>query len=432
MGQTKNYSDYLNSVTALLGVPVSRLSDEVGTALQYHFNTAMRKWWSAYCWVDVCPYGEARFAGNLLSAANNFTNTAWTLTSATATANAIQNPLDGATTASSLKEVAATAQHKAVQTLTFLPSITYQVTAYARPINRNYLYLAVSDGSSTFSSFFNVYAGTLGTASNCTATITPQANGFYCCTINFTTSASASTGSVTLAVSTDGSTLSYAGDVTKGLYLYGAVALQTQYPTQTSTLIAWDQTGENVIDVVMDAWMDYPAGTPYPRRQPYQITQNGIQVLSNGMTYYINGIANPAVSTISPVFLYYRKATPEYYGNNYDATLTYAVGDQIYFTDSSGNSNFWRCVVATTAGQSPSTTPASWSIREIPEPMFWAAVWNAYADWLTSDGQGDKAQIGYANAESKFQDAVDRQERQMEYVAPMKVATHLTSRNTPY
>ena len=368
MAQTKHYSDYLNSVTGLMGLPVSRLSTEIGSALNYHFNTAMRRVWTAYNWMDASVYGEARFPGNLLTAANNLTNSAWTLTAATATANSVQNPLDGQSTASKLLETAATSTHKAVQTLTFFPNITYQVSVYARPVNRNYIYLNVSDGSSSFTSFFNVYAGTLGTASsNVQATITPQSNGFYLCTINFTTSASAGTGSVSLQVSTDGTTLSYAGDVTKGLYIYGANALQTQYPTQNSTLVAYDQSGENVMDAVFEVWMDYPAGSCLPRRQAYQLTQNGIQVLTTGATYYVNGVANPAVAQNSPVFVYYRKMTPDYTGNTYSASATYSVGDQIYFTNSDGSTDYYRCIVATSAGQSPTTTPTSWSIREIPE-----------------------------------------------------------------
>jgi hypothetical protein len=431
MGQTKHYSDYLNSMCGLVGVPRSRLTTETSAAFNVYFNTGMRRVWQARNWIDICPYGEARFPGNLLTSANNFTNTAWTLTAATATANAIANPLDGNTTASSLLETSATSQHKAVQTLTFFPNISYQVSVYARPINRNYIYVAVSDGSDSFTSFFNVYAGTLGTASaNVQATITPQSNGFYCCNLYFTTSASAGSGSVSLNVSTDGSTISYAGDASKGLYLYGANALQTQYPTQNSTLIPWAQSGENVIDSIFSCWMDYPASTPYPRNQQYQLTQNGIQVLTNGPTYYVDGVANPGVATTSPTFIYYRKATPDYTGDTYDAALTYAVGDQIYFTNSDGSTDYYRCVVATSAGQSPTTTPASWSVREIPEPLFWPSVWYAYADWLTSDGQADKATGAQANAQQKVDEAADREERQMGFFQPTQFFTHLYSRTT--
>lgn len=67
----------------------------------------------------------------------------------------------------------------------------------------------------------------------------------------------------------------------------------------------------------------------------------------------------------NPVFVYYRKTIPSYTGDTYSATDTYAVDEQIYFTNALNKGDFYKCLVATSAGQSPSTTAASWEIIPI-------------------------------------------------------------------
>lgn len=45
----------------------------------------------------------------------------------------------------------------------------------------------------------------------------------------------------------------------------------------------------------------------------------------------------------------------------FDAGATYAVGDLVKVSEATGKDGFWQCAVITTAGQSPATTPASWT-----------------------------------------------------------------------
>jgi len=84
--------------------------------------------------------------------------------------------------------------------------------------------------------------------------------------------------------------------------------------------------------------------------------------------------------------------------------------------------------VATTAGQSPSTTPASWSLIPLYTPFLQYCIYRVFADWLLSDGQQDKASGMLGLAEAKLADAVENQERQMGDVLPTKFQTHVTSR----
>jgi hypothetical protein len=146
-------------------------------------------------------------------------------------------------------------------------------------------------------------------------------------------------------------------------------------------------------------------------------------------TYGYSGTqGNPA----NPSYIYYRKAFQYYTGTVYDSTLTYAVGAQIYYTittagASYGTSDFYKCLVATSAGQNPETNPTSWQIINIPEVLFSYLVYKVYGDWLISDGQMDKADGAYRIAEAKKDDEIDRQERQNGDVMPTLVSTHVTS-----
>jgi hypothetical protein len=294
--------------------------------------------------------------------------------------------------------------------------------------------MSVYDGASTYSAFFNVSTGIVGTTSGVTtATCTQQPNGYYLCQITFTSSASATTsGTYTVALSTDGSTLSYAGDITKGVYLWGALVQQTSLVPMNDLVVPWEQTGEETIEAVFDVYQSSPMGAMYPKGQGYELTPDGIQIINGTWTNYVNGVVQSSLYgllVVNPVFVYYRKYVPEYSGSTYSATATYTVGQQVYFTDSSGNGDFYKCIVATTAGQSPSTTAASWQLLPLYNVFFQYCVYRTFADWLVSDGQQDKAAAMQATADQKLADAIEVQERQMGDVLRTKFQTHLTSRS---
>lgn len=55
------------------------------------------------------------------------------------------------------------------------------------------------------------------------------------------------------------------------------------------------------------------------------------------------------------------------------------------------NGDFWQCDTATTAGESPTTTPASWRKIKLPSKWRWVLARLTYAGLLELDGQTDKA-----------------------------------------
>lgn len=411
-------------------------SDETGFLQQYLMDN-LEEIWDRTNWIDICPYGEARFVGNVGIYPNDLTNSAWTATAVTASiSTTIQNPADGRLTVSQLLETSATSAHKAIETVTVTGSTSYQAQCWVRAIGGRYLYLYANDGTTTFYSYFDLINGVTLTSGNLntSAIISQQNNGFYLCQIAFTTGTTASSLTFGPQVSSDGTTLSYAGNTAKGLFIWGALLLQTSFANPASLTIPWDQTGENVIDALFEVWKNAPNTSTYPRRQGYELTPDGIQIVGpSGWSYGYYGYTPPQwYYGANPVFIYYRKTIPDYSGSAYSAASTYAVNDQILFTNSASVTNYWKCIVATSTGQSPDTTPASWSVVKINEPFFQYAVYAGFSSWLLQDGQFDKAEAMQNKAEGSLTTELDRQERQMGWIQPTIVSTHVTSQSRAF
>ena len=417
-------------------MPTSRLTTETAQSINDLFNANVRQIWGAGNWPDLTGWGEARFVGNSLTYPNDLSQTAyWTANATTVTANSISNPADNRVTASKVFETAATAEHNVTQAITAFGATTYQASVYARPAGRNYLYLAVNDGTTTFSAFFNVQTGNLGTQANVqNANVQQCANGFFLCTIIYETGANATSQTYKTGISTDGSTISYAGDITKGLYLWGNLIVQQNNVSPQQFTIPWDQTGEAEIDVMFQAWVNSPAMITYPRQQGFVVTKDGFQMISSaggfmGTNGYVSYNTNPA----NPVYIYYRRVPYNYSGDEFSATATYVAGQYIYYTRTTGaltgTSDYYKCLATTTAGQDPEDTPSKWDIQLVPEMISQPLIWQTYGDWLIQDGQADKALQAYGIVEVKKNEEWDRIQRQMPDSFQMTVSTHVTSQN---
>lgn len=414
--RASNYSDFINSISALIGVEVVDIQTPELTILNAHFNRAIRKVWEMNNWIDVSPYAEARFPTNLIDFTNDYTQSVWTRTNVTVTANVLQNPLDIRVNAQKFLETAANSTHGVSQSVAFIPNFTYQFSFYARPISRNFVYVSVNDGGATHTGFFNISTGAIGTASSGTnLAIQVLPNGWYVCNISFTSSATAGTGSLSIQTSTDGATTSFAGNTADGIYLWGVTGSQSTYPAPGNFYIPYAQDGETAIDVLFDCWNTNPTGFLPGYRSGYTLTQYGIQLIG--------------VTCAQPVYLYYRQQRPIFTGNAWSSSSTYAVNNTVYYTTNAGPADYYTCVTATTAAQSPDTTPNSWAVIALPYVFFPYCLYNAYADWLQVEGQTAKAIMMYQYAQSCIDDEADKQERQQGFVQPIKIYTHVTSQN---
>lgn len=159
---------------------------------------------------------------NLLTYSEAFDNAAWTKNATTVTADQIANPADGLVTADLILETAATSNHNVLQasTVTATPTLWSVV---AKAAGRGFILLRFQDSASgAFTAFFDISAGIFlsGAGGNSPGTVQPLGDGWYRCIMSFTPAAGA--GQARIYLSPDGSTTLYAGDVTKGVYLWGA------------------------------------------------------------------------------------------------------------------------------------------------------------------------------------------------------------------
>ena len=104
----RHYSDFLTRVGGNIGLSYTGMTSDELSWLNSYFNSNNYTIWTSNTWSDVCPYGEARFAGNTLHYTNDISQTTyWTTTAATVTPNSLANPADGRTTACTLNETSA-------------------------------------------------------------------------------------------------------------------------------------------------------------------------------------------------------------------------------------------------------------------------------------------------------------------------------------
>lgn len=154
----------------------------------------------------------------------NFGNAAWTSTNVTVTTGYAANPGDGAVTANRVLETVANAEHAVVSAsgIAVTNGQSQTVSVFAKADGRDWIQILATDGSNTFSAFFNLTTATRGTISGvATSAISSVGYGFCRCSITFA-AANTGTGGLRIGVSAAGITTSYAGDVTKGVLLFGA------------------------------------------------------------------------------------------------------------------------------------------------------------------------------------------------------------------
>lgn len=157
-----------------------------------------------------------------------------------------------------------------------------------------------------------------------------------------------------------------------------------------------------------------------------------VSTRASGLSFriYDDGITQKLVLPADPGTAYaeYRTKRPELVGDLYSASVAYSIGAQVYF-DSGSNTgtytpvagkphygNFYNCLEATTAGQSPHTHPAKWQIVQIPYLFASYAARGAFSDWLKSELQLEAAQVAEAEAQNTLTEAIDivlRQQKQV-------------------
>jgi hypothetical protein len=126
----------------------------------------------------------------------------------------------------------------------------------------------------------------------------------------------------------------------------------------------------------------------------------------------------------STVWGEYRVKKPELFGDVWGSSITYSVGAQAYFDSGSGTGttmpipgkphygDFYECLEATTAGQSPATHPSKWVKKEVPYIFATFVSRGMYADWLRSELQIEAAQVAEQEAQAMLDLEIDKIFRQ--------------------
>ena len=158
---------------------------------------------------------------NLLTYSQTFSDAVWAKTQGSVTDNNITAP-DGTTTGARFLETTANAQHFVGPTAGNLVTsgAAYTFSAYVQTLGRQWVSLNVYDTANR-TTYFDIVNGVIGTtAAGTTASIQNVGNGWYRCVITLTVAFTTVYAAV-VSASADG-TNTFAGDITKGFYLWGA------------------------------------------------------------------------------------------------------------------------------------------------------------------------------------------------------------------
>lgn len=193
-----------------------------------------------YLWgakLEVGPsagfYDPVTVSTNLLTYSEQMDNAAWTKAAVTAAAGTFVAP-DGTASADKVVETATTAAHTLSETSTVVAGSLLTASVYLKQGERSYAQLSIDDGTSNgLFANFNLTLGTIDTASaargtgtvTAAASITNAGNGWWKCTVSGTIAPAATTARTLVSLSATTAAAfssSYLGDITKGVYVWGA------------------------------------------------------------------------------------------------------------------------------------------------------------------------------------------------------------------
>jgi hypothetical protein len=190
----------------------------------------------------------AKAEENLIAYSQEFDNAAWSKVRTTVTANATTAP-DGTSTADALFETAVGSSHLIQLSPARFATVAGQlvVSVFAKPNGRDWIRLNgdTIGGTNGFGEvFFDVTNGVVGTSSSgngwsiSSSAIASVGNGWYRCSVVINTTARTDAGWTVFLASADGTT-AYTGDITKGVYLWGAQAeVRSSLTAYTATTTA--------------------------------------------------------------------------------------------------------------------------------------------------------------------------------------------------
>jgi hypothetical protein len=224
---------------------------------------------------------------NLFAWSEELQQTYWNKTSVTPTPNIIVAP-DGNTTGDILYEDAVINTHSVQRTLTVIAGREYTVSFWVKPEGRDFISVRANSNLSTNNisqpvAFFDLTTGTKISDNGLfrvVPTITPAPNGWFFITYGLIANTNATTTALQLNLSTDGSTVNYLGDITKGIGVWGIQI------TQSSTLRPYRKTlavaeGQGFITTWYDQSTNGNNAIQATAANQAQIVNNGLLIIDS-------------------------------------------------------------------------------------------------------------------------------------------------------
>jgi len=235
-----------------IGSPVARLEDKSGNGHHATQSTLGLR--------PIRATEPVTGRRNLFNYSEQFDNAYWTKSATSITANSTVAP-DGTTTADTLVEAASTAQHLIFTNYTIVSGQTYTVSIYAKAAGNSFIAISGNGSGMIGYAYYDLSTGSLGTvAAGTTASIESVGSGWYRCVFTRTATGSA-TISFNIATAKVNGTLSYAGDGTSGIYLWGsqlgAVSSPTAYQRTITAYEAYEEHQLNRNYLQFDGIDDY-------------------------------------------------------------------------------------------------------------------------------------------------------------------------------
>jgi hypothetical protein len=218
---------------------------------------------------------------NLLTYSEQFDNASgWTSARASVSANATTAPTGTTVADKIVEDTTASNTH-----LTFSANVSvatatvYTYSVYAKASGRTWFNMQIETGTGAYGAtvpfcYFNLSgAGSVGTSTAATGSITSVGNGWYRCVLVATATTAASITNMRIKLATGDGAESYTGDGTSGIFVFGAQleagAFPTSYiPTTTTALTrAADVASVNTLS----PWYNSAAGTVYAELQRYAL-----------------------------------------------------------------------------------------------------------------------------------------------------------------
>ena len=203
---------------------------------------------------------------NLCLQSEDFATT-WTNTNSTESVNATTAP-DGTATADELIDDATNDRHMIEQPIVVVTATSYTMSIFAKANTLSWIYLLENSGVSA-TAYFNLSTGVVGTVSGTgspSATIKAYPNGWYRCTMTFTSSGISA--GFRIGITTGDAVPTYSGSG-QSVYLWGAQfeagAFASSYIPTTTVAVT---RNADVLTYSTSGWLNASAGTLYADTTP--------------------------------------------------------------------------------------------------------------------------------------------------------------------